>query len=119
MSATECTPSASIDDAPVKAKPMNLAMAIARLASRATTTDLVPCPWTSRMSSRRPCRPGPERVGEDSESSLAGSSTACAIAISRGRGVPTAMVRATRVAEVAPTVVPGSADARSSALRSS
>ena len=47
MSATEWTPSASIDDAPVNAKPTNLATAIARLANSAAITALVPWAWMS------------------------------------------------------------------------
>ena len=38
MSATECTPSASIDEEPVKANPTNLATAMPRLASSAANT---------------------------------------------------------------------------------
>lgn len=49
-SATECTASASIDDAPVMAKPTNLAVAMAPLASRAAMIARDPCP---------PVPPGP------------------------------------------------------------
>ena len=63
-SASECTPSASIEEEPLKAKATNLLTAMARLAPSAATIALVPpdalmcagCPF------RRPCRPAWRRV---------------------------------------------------------
>src|SRR5689334_4892913 len=43
VSATECTASASIEPDPVKANPMNLMIAMPRLAANAASTAFAPC----------------------------------------------------------------------------
>lgn len=48
MSATECTASASIDDEPVTAKPMNFATAMPALAASAARIARVPPPVDMR-----------------------------------------------------------------------
>jgi len=96
-------------DAPVNAKPTNLAIAIAMLANNAITTDLVPWAWMSLVAGRlpcRPCRPEPLR-GRSASGSRSGS---CAVASSTafrrsGRLRVTVRTPSLRLARTVPSLV--------------
>jgi hypothetical protein len=68
-SATEWNASASIDDAPVNAKPRNLATAMPSLARSAAMTALVPCPH--RYERRTPPAPASVLPFTSSDSTMA------------------------------------------------